>query len=111
MTTATHLRALLRKNWLLWKRNIVGSILELFGPIIFILLFLVFRYAEPIVDMPEKSYYNIGSNFANPESYTPWIKACNNEIIGGKIALAPSNDPIILEYKQIVEGNLFSQII
>lgn len=102
MSTITHLRALLRKNWLLWKRNMVGSILELFGPIAFIFLFLVFRYAEPIVNVPETSYYQIASRFTSPEVHTTWIKACNNDQIGGKIALAPPDDPIILQYEQAV---------
>lgn len=104
MAISTHLKALLRKNWLLWKRNLLGSFLELFGPIIFILLFLVFRYAEPIINVPQTSYYQTATTFTSPESPPPFMKNCITGKNGGKVALAPPDDLIIQSLKGTIEG-------
>jgi hypothetical protein len=41
-------KALMTKNWILYKRNIVGSILEIFLPIIFALFVLLTRHLAVI---------------------------------------------------------------
>lgn len=102
MAASAHLKALLRKNWLLFKRNKVGSFLEIVVPIAFAFVFLIFRNAQPIVDIPKTSYYD------SPISSIAYWKNCHNGKNGGKVALSPPDDPIIIKLKQIIECiNLF----
>jgi len=43
MGSATHYKALMRKNWILWKRNLCVSIIELACPLILFGLIIVIR--------------------------------------------------------------------
>jgi len=100
-----HLRALLRKNWLIWRRNYLGLLLEILVPIICAALFLAFRYAEPIKNMPQTTYYNTQAfPFYNPSINNGLMKNCNSNRNGGKIALAPQTDPIILQLKTVLQS-------
>ena len=44
-----HLSALLRKNWILWKRNCFCSCCELFVPILLIFALMAIRYFKNIL--------------------------------------------------------------
>ena len=103
MVAPAHLKALLRKNWLLFKRNKVGSFLEIAVPIAFAFVFLMFRHAEPIVEVPQTSYYDL------PMLTTSYMKNCKAGQNGGKIGLSPPDDPIIQRVKAQIECiNLYS---
>jgi ATP-binding cassette subfamily A (ABC1) protein 3 len=60
MVVGSHLKALLWKNWLLWKRNLAGSLCELLFPIVLLLGLLAIRYALPPEDKDAKSYLDDG---------------------------------------------------
>lgn len=51
-----HLSALLKKNWILTKRNKCSSICEIFLPVTFIFLLYTLRNQIEIEEMPEKSF-------------------------------------------------------
>lgn len=51
-----HLKVLLRKNWLIWKRNGCGSYLEILFPIGFMCVFYLFRSLIDSNDISERSY-------------------------------------------------------
>lgn len=99
MAQSSHLKALLRKNWLLWKRNRLGSLLEILIPVAFSLLFLVFRHAEPIQDIAQTSYYTDPAYF--PARYPYYMKKCG----GDKIALSPPSDPIMQSLGAMFRSN------
>ena len=104
MRIPSHLRALLTKNWILWKRNSLGSFLEIAIPILFALLFLVFRNAEPIEIVRITSYTQSPYVFSEPGIATPFMKNCTNENNGGQVGLAPANDDIIKDLGAILQG-------
>lgn len=59
MTTfGVHYRALMRKNYTLWKRNKCGSCCEIVVPVLLALLFFVFRSATSRETIAEHSYIN-----------------------------------------------------
>lgn len=107
MRIPSHLRALLTKNWILWKRNSLGSFLEFTIPILFALLFLVFRNAEPIVVVRKTSYYQSPYVFSEPGIATPFMKNCQSDTNGGQVALAPGDDEIIQELGDILAGKVY----
>ena len=85
--------------------------LEILVPIICAALFLAFRYAEPITNVPESTYYNTEAfPFPKPTINSGLFKNCNSQRNGGKIALAPQTDPIILKLKSVLQG-IFSLIL
>lgn len=82
MACGTHLKALLKKNWILWKRSCCCSILEIVIPCLFILGLLGIRRLVDTEDIPKKSYvanelydYSIPSflNIANDPKQTPRV--------------------------------------
>jgi len=107
MGSFSHLRALLRKNWLIWRRNYIGVFLEVFTPVICAVLFLVFRYAEPLADIPQRTFSSSPYQFRDISFLSSWMKKCNADKNGGKIALAPFDDEIILQLKPAFESKLF----
>ena len=54
----SHLKALMSKNWILWKRNLCCSILEIVIPVLFMFLFGVFRNVDPVETIESRSYYD-----------------------------------------------------
>ena len=96
----SHLKALLTKNWILWKRNWCISLLEIVLPILFVFLVIAFRKASPTVPVPETTYYNgvfLNYNFdgiAQPSDLR-FIKDCHADKNGGYVALAPAGDDIV----------------
>lgn len=107
MRIPSHLRALLTKNWILWKRNSLGSFLEIAIPVLFALLFLVFRNAEPIVIVRRTSYVKSPYVFSQPGIATPFMKNCSAEENGGQVGLAPDNDDLMLELGVALEGKVY----
>ena len=53
-----HYRSLLYKNWILWKRNLSGSLCEILVPIFFFLVFAAIRQIVPKEDKDGLSYLN-----------------------------------------------------
>ncbi len=56
MPFRTHLKALLKKNWILWKRSCFCSIIEIIIPCLFILALLGIRRLVDTEDVPQKSF-------------------------------------------------------
>ena len=56
MVLKNHLKALLLKNWLLWKRNLRGSLCEILVPILLLVVLMVLRVAFPADDKDGQSY-------------------------------------------------------
>src|SRR5687767_14511692 len=110
MATSTnkpsHLRALLKKNWILWKRSWCVSCLEIFVPVFFTLIVAAFRGAVRPEDIPQTSYYDKpawsyqydGSLTAADKAY---FKNCASEN-GGMVALIPEGDSLITNLKSIL---------
>lgn len=53
---ANHLKALLVKNWILWKRNCFCSLCELILPTLLCFALIGLRAAVEKVDVPETTY-------------------------------------------------------
>ena len=53
---SSHLKILLWKNWLLWKRNMCCSVTEIILPVVMCCFFYVFRGSLDSVEVEEKSY-------------------------------------------------------
>ena len=56
MSFCSQFRALFKKNFILWRRNLCGSLCELLFPIILILLFYFIKTSVDEENKPEKSY-------------------------------------------------------
>ena len=50
------LSSLFYKNWLLFKRNLLGSVCEMLIPVIFIFFFLLVSKLDPPIDFKEQSF-------------------------------------------------------
>jgi len=95
----SHLRALLRKNWILWKRSWCISTLEFLVPLLFALIMVAFRKASPVTDIATETYFNQAPHYSfdfddkiNPNL----IKNCLADENGGQVAIVPhpSDDPL-----------------
>ena len=89
---ANHLRALVKKNFIIWKRNWYISIFEIGIPIGIICFNFLFRSLQPLTDLPETSYVSkattIFPNFPQSSEWNlhprlnipipPWFKNCVN---------------------------------
>ena len=97
-----HYRALMYKNWILWKRNLFGSLCELLFPVIIFLFLAAIRAAVSKEDEDASSYLSdavyvrpdssYATTFPFPEGDT--FTYCRDYIAaGGKwiIGLAPDN--------------------
>ncbi|OMJ95245.1 hypothetical protein SteCoe_1460 [Stentor coeruleus] len=58
MSLGGHLKALLLKNWLLWKRELCGSLVELIFPIILMIFLYLIKIAIGTTDKHSQSYLN-----------------------------------------------------
>ena len=69
--SCNHLKALLKKNWILFKRSPCGSCCEILTPIVFVFFLLAVRGLVSKDNMNETSYY------AHPTTFTksPQINA------------------------------------
>ncbi|EAR86885.2 ABC transporter family protein (macronuclear) [Tetrahymena thermophila SB210] len=97
MKVRNHLKALLRKNFILWKRNWICSIFEIFLPAIIGCFFFVIRNQIKITDIDTKSYIDervtlvpdfqiLGKNQQTGKDILPIMKDC----IHGKTSHYPS---------------------
>ena len=53
---SSHFKALMKKNWILFKRSWFCSTMEVMVPILFILILVLFRKTIEKNNIPEKSY-------------------------------------------------------
>jgi hypothetical protein len=49
-------KALLTKNWLLYKRGIIGNVLEIVVPVLFVTFIILAKQLDPIVEYAEQSF-------------------------------------------------------
>lgn len=66
-----HLSALLRKNWILWKKNKFCSCLEILFPAAFCLLFFIFKGESDQIDVPDTSYIELSEKSFIPARLNP----------------------------------------
>jgi ATP-binding cassette subfamily A (ABC1) protein 3 len=114
---ANHLKALLTKNYILWRRNLLCSCCEILLPTILIFALIGIRSSIEKTDVPEISYvnfpllpvktlypdaYNTPKNtYFNPTNDASRIKNCKNhrvsdkEARNGPIALIPPTSSIM----------------
>jgi len=99
-TTTNHLRALTKKNYILWKRNPCCSVFEILLPCLLSSILFIMRGSIDRTDIPEKGYaidtlykFNLFNS-----SILPLIKRCENNTYedfpsfrNGHVALAPNN--------------------
>jgi hypothetical protein len=52
----SHLKALLKKNWIYWKRTPVISIVEILAPILLMSILIIIRAIIPPILIPVQSY-------------------------------------------------------
>lgn len=98
----SHLKALLRKNWILCKRSWIITVLEIAVPVLFAAMTIAFRDAAPPKDIPKTSYYdNPSTNILfDGQINLNHIKDCSDEG-GGRIALVPQGDDIVAQLESI----------
>ena len=100
----SHLKALLRKNWILWRPNWCLSLSEILIPLIFALIMIAFRQAEGLDDIPTITYYNQpATNFTFNGVLNPsYFKDCNADENGGIVAIVPdpANDDLAFDINQ-----------
>lgn len=106
-TSSSHLKALLRKNYIIWKRNWICSLLEILIPVLFAFVFAIFRAASPVETLSQTSYYNEPYTYAGVPSAAALklIKNCNAGQNGGSVALAPAGDSIVNSLETLFQGN------
>lgn len=109
---SSHLKALLRKNYILWKRSWCCSCSEILIPALFAFLFLVFRAASPIEDLPKTTFYE--KPFVYPATYSSLnqilLKPCLEFENGGKVALSPPGDYVIEKLNTLFTGKTINLI-
>ena len=64
--TRQHIKALLRKNWILFKRSCCCSCCEMLLPILFAFLLLIIRSRIPKTDIAQTSYIDQAHLIAMP---------------------------------------------
>ena len=89
----SHLRALLKKNWILWKRSWCVSLCEILIPLIFALMLASVRSMDPTQDIPTVEYYQKASTtFTFDGTLNPsYFKDCNADENGGMVAIVPES--------------------
>lgn len=106
----SHLRALLRKNWILWQRSWCVSCLEIIVPLLFAAIMLAFRKVAPVTAMPEESYYQNPDwlfNFdgALTSADKSFFKDCNDNVGGGAVGLVSTEGATIMTKLKGYLGN------
>jgi len=104
---SSHLKALLKKNWLQAKRNWCCTILEIVFPSIFVFAFVLIRQADPPEDIEKMSHISEPFTFLDtyPSVQDMLVKNCRADENGGKIALSPPGDAIITQLDTIFTSN------
>ena len=70
---ANHLKALLKKNWILWKRNLCCSCCELLLPTLLIFALIGLRSAVNKTQLDDISYVNQGIINGGPTVLYPTL--------------------------------------
>lgn len=114
------LRALFRKNFILWKRSYILSLIEIIIPPLFAAFLFVIRGISHITYYPEASHvsdlslYKLNSqplltvNATKIGDYTvplPLFKNCSGDG-GGFIALYPQSSPLVTKLEQYITGGM-----
>lgn len=73
-----HLKALLKKNIILTKRNLTCSILEIFLPVLMVCFMILFRALVKASNVADKSYVN------EKNIFYPDANSLNYETVGGQ---------------------------
>lgn len=107
----SHLKALLKKNWILLKRTWLRSIGEISIPIIAALILVIVRGFTPLEDIPQTAYYNNTEwlytyNGTVDATSEPFFTACSQDKGNAMIGLSPEGDSIISELKNILGKNV-----
>jgi hypothetical protein len=90
--------ALIWKNWLLFKRNWLGSLLVLLVPILFVIVTVIpIRNLFTSTDYPSTSFMS-NSSLHNTFSLTRSITTCKNTTIG----LAPNSNSLINQLASVM---------
>jgi len=110
----SHLKALLKKNWILWKRSWIISILEILIPILFAIIMYAFRQADSPEYVPETTYYDNPTTLFDYQGildspHLKYIKDCTAPENGGVVALAPSGDSLVTELDTILSKYYLSR--
>ena len=89
-----HLQGLLKKNYILWKRDRRGTLCELLIPLLFVFVIVGIRYTISSKTIDDKDYTSSSTTlFPSYDSLSGTMKNCLDSDYGGKVALAP-NIPI-----------------
>ena len=97
----SHLKALLRKNWISWKRSRCMSICEILIPFLFALFVVALRALTSTNDIGYTTFYNNPAKTISldgeltPFALSNYMKDCSADENGGKVALAPLGDPLV----------------
>ncbi|KAL4476002.1 hypothetical protein ABPG72_007888 [Tetrahymena utriculariae] len=106
----THILALIFKNFYLWKRELKGTICEIFTPLIFIFFLYIFMAQSDSYEVSQTSYLNQAVTLTpgwDPSLISngiySTIKDCSDPKIGGKIGIAP-NVPLTQRLSSILSN-------
>ena len=104
----SHLKALLKKNWILWRRGWLISLCEILIPFLFALAMIWFRHISQVTDIPTTTYYNQPSTAAKFDATLNrgYIKNCNKREGGGLVAIVPdpSTDSLAFDVNQALSN-------
>lgn len=98
MSNTKHLKALLIKNWILWKRSYCCSIMEILVPVIFMSFYIVMTLSSPPEIISGKSFISEALQYNSTASLPALdqMKKCSfDSSSGGYIALSPLGDSIL----------------
>lgn len=91
------LKALLKKNFILWKRAPLCSLFEILVPLVFAAFLFLIRNISSITDKPETSFLSDLSRYKLHSTPTVFkLKDCTADR-GGYVVLYPEGDPLVTE--------------
>ncbi len=110
----SHLRALLRKNWILWKRSWCMSFCEILIPVAFAVILIASKQATSPEDVPTTTYYNkAGYSFNYDGTLNPnYFKSCKGDENGGMVAIVPdpSTDTLAFDINEALSNNFLKPL-
>eukprot|EP01017_Pseudomicrothorax_dubius_P021139 TRINITY_DN22850_c0_g1_i1.p1 TRINITY_DN22850_c0_g1~~TRINITY_DN22850_c0_g1_i1.p1 ORF type:complete len:227 (-),score=28.59 TRINITY_DN22850_c0_g1_i1:34-714(-) len=101
---SAQLKALLYKQWIVWKRNWCGSLMEILIPALVALILIGVRAAVTPSDLAETSYTNQRYPAFPPDFSTRQFAALPRCNAKSKVALSPPNIPITLQLKTLFDS-------
>ncbi len=109
--SSSHLRALLRKNWILWKRSWCVSLCEILIPFAFAMMLVALKQNSLTHDIPTTTYWDQPStSFTYHGILNPsYFKDCNAEQGGGMVAIVPdpSTDTLAFDVNEALRKKIF----